>query len=591
MLKNLSLTKKFNAYIVIAVVILLLLNGLITIRTTESMQDRLVSLTTNTLQEEQLNEEQLLRTGLETKGTSLARLLAQNGAERILGYDYLGLETMAKNGQEDPDVDLVVFFGADGSPLTIVPDGVDLENTIRESITDEGELLGQVVVKMNDNSLNAAMAKVSERIEQLMVDFAVAKSESSATLASRTLIFSVVALLVVCLAISLLFSRMIVRPLRDDMLLAQAIGDGDLSQRLDLDRGDELGQLSRALNEMAEGLEAKAAIAERIAQGDLSMQVELSSDKDQLGFSLQLMVQSLNRLIGQIHQSTGQLVDGSQLITSTSIGLSEGATEQSAAAEEASASIEEMNSTIRQSTDNATETEQIAVEAADDARKGGTAVQETLGAMRNIADKILIIEEISRQTNLLALNAAIEAARAGEHGRGFSVVAAEVRKLAERSQVAAAEINDLSRSSVEVAETAGLLIGDIIPKIEKTADLILEIGAASREQESGSEQIAGSIVQLDKVIQQNASSAEHLSAVAEKVSGQVDQLQKMVAVFKISEQVIKAKETAKPLQQIVERKVPEKKAVNQEPVAPSEEKGVNLSLEQNDKLDEMFEEF
>ena len=591
MLKNLSLTKKFNAYIVIAVVILLLLNGLITIRTTESMQDRLVSLTTNTLQEEQLNEEQLLRTGLETKGTSLARLLAQNGAERILGYDYLGLETMAKNGQEDPDVDLVVFFGADGSPLTIVPDGVDLENTIRESITDEGELLGQVVVKMNDNSLNAAMAKVSERIEQLMVDFAVAKSESSATLASRTLIFSVVALLVVCLAISLLFSRMIVRPLRDDMLLAQAIGDGDLSQRLDLDRGDELGQLSRALNEMAEGLEAKAAIAERIAQGDLSMQVELSSDKDQLGFSLQLMVQSLNRLIGQIHQSTGQLVDGSQLITSTSIGLSEGATEQSAAAEEASASIEEMNSTIRQSTDNATETEQIAVEAADDARKGGTAVQETLGAMRNIADKILIIEEISRQTNLLALNAAIEAARAGEHGRGFSVVAAEVRKLAERSQVAAAEINDLSRSSVEVAETAGLLIGDIIPKIEKPADLILEIGAASREQESGSEQIAGSIVQLDKVIQQNASSAEHLSAVAEKVSGQVDQLQKMVAVFKISEQVIKAKETAKPLQQIVERKVPEKKAVNQEPVAPSEEKGVNLSLEQNDKLDEMFEEF
>ncbi|HKJ04195.1 MAG TPA: hypothetical protein VJ974_01250, partial [Geopsychrobacteraceae bacterium] len=127
--------------------------------------------------------------------------------------------------------------------------------------------------------------------------------------------------------------------------------------------------------------------------------------------------------------------------------------------------------------------------------------------------------------------------------------------------------------------------------IEKPADLILEIGAASREQESGSEQIAGSIVQLDKVIQQNASSAEHLSAVAEKVSGQVDQLQKMVAVFKISEQVIKAKETAKPLQQIVERKVPEKKAVNQEPVAPSEEKGVNLSLEQNDKLDEMFEEF
>lgn len=588
MMKNLSLTKKFNTYIAVAVVVLLLLNALITISTTESMQDRLVSLATETLQEEQLNEEQLLRAGLETKGKSLAKLLAHNAAERILGYDFLALETMAVNGQEDPDVDLVVFYGADGSPLTALPDNAELEGAVKEVISDADEVLGHVLIKLNDHSLSAAMAKISERIEQLMTDFDEAKSDSYSTLVSRTLIFSVVALLLVCLAISLLFSRMIVRPLRDDMALAQAIGNGDLSQRLDLDRGDELGQLSRALNAMAEGLEEKAAVAERIAQGDLSMQVELASDKDQLGFALQLMVQSLNRLLGQIHQSAGHLVSDSSQVSSTSISLSDGASAQSAAAEEASASIEEMNSTIKQSTDNARETEQIAVEAANDARKGGEAVQETLGAMRNIADKILIVEEISRQTNLLALNAAIEAARAGDHGKGFAVVAAEVRKLAERSQTAAAEINDLSRSSVDVAETAGRLLGEIVPKIEKTAELILEIGAASREQESGSEQIAGSIVQLDQIIQQNASSADGLSSLAERLSSQVGTLQTMVAVFKIADQGVREEDRGQLFSQ-VPGKVEEKQQAEQ--LALPEEQGAKITLEHDSIDEEMFEAF
>ncbi|HEX9777780.1 MAG TPA: methyl-accepting chemotaxis protein [Geopsychrobacteraceae bacterium] len=534
MFYNLSLTKKFNAYIVVAIVVLLLLNALITISTTESMQNRLVALTAETLHEEQRNEEQLLRGGLETKGASLARLLAHTGAERIINYDYLALETLAVNGQEDPDIDLVVFFNAEGEPLTALPEHAELDGALKQVISDGEDVLGHVLLKLNDHSLTAAQQEISRRIEQLMLAFAETKSASYAMLVGRTALFSVIALLLVSISVYLLFSRMIVRPLRNDMALAQAIGSGDLSQRLVLDRGDELGQLAHALNAMADGLEEKAAVVERIAQGDLTMQVELASDEDQLGFSLKLMVESLNRLIGQIHQSAGNLVSDSGQVSSTSTSLSDGASSQSAAAEEASASIEEMNSTIRQSTDNARETEQIAVEAANDARKGGEAVEETLAAMRNIAAKILIVEEISRQTNLLALNAAIEAARAGEHGKGFAVVAAEVRKLAERSQTAAAEINDLSRSSVDVAETAGRLLGEIVPKIEKTAELILEIGAASREQESGSEQIAGSIIQLDRIIQQNASSAEGLSALAERLSGQVHTLQTMVSVFKIA---------------------------------------------------------
>ena len=163
-----------------------------------------------------------------------------------------------------------------------------------------------------------------------------------------------------------------------------------------------------------------------------------------------------------------------------------------------------MNANIRQNAENALQTEKIATQAANDAQEGGNAVNMTVSAMKQIANKIMIIEEIARQTNLLALNAAIEAARAGEHGKGFAVVAAEVRKLAERSQNAAAEINDLSTNSVEVAERAGQLLEVIVPNIQRTAELVQEISAASKEQDAGAEQINQSIQQLDGVIQQNA---------------------------------------------------------------------------------------
>jgi methyl-accepting chemotaxis protein len=193
-----------------------------------------------------------------------------------------------------------------------------------------------------------------------------------------------------------------------------------------------------------------------------------------------------------------------------------------------------MNATIRQNADNASQTDKIAIKSSTDAQESGKAVAEAVAAMKDIAAKISIIEEIARQTNLLALNAAIEAARAGEHGKGFAVVASEVRKLAERSQAAAAEISQLSVTSVEVAEKAGQMLAKLVPDIQKTAELVQEISVASKEQTSGADQINSAIQQLNQVIQQNAGAAEEMASTAEELASQAGQLQQTVSFFKVS---------------------------------------------------------
>jgi methyl-accepting chemotaxis protein len=195
-----------------------------------------------------------------------------------------------------------------------------------------------------------------------------------------------------------------------------------------------------------------------------------------------------------------------------------------------------MNATIRQNADNAQQTEKIALKSAIDATESGKAVTDAVTAMKLIAEKISIIEEIARQTNLLALNAAIEAARAGEHGKGFAVVAAEVRKLAERSQAAAAEISKLSGSSMEVAERAGQMLGKLVPDIQKTSELVQEISAASREQTSGADQINSAIQQLNQVIQRNAGAAEEMASTAQELSSQSEMLLSTMTFFKVAKE-------------------------------------------------------
>ncbi len=288
--------------------------------------------------------------------------------------------------------------------------------------------------------------------------------------------------------------------------------------------------ITRPLNQAVEA-------SNHLADGDLTVKIE-STSKDETGQLLTAMgnmLEKLKEVVADVKSASDNVAAGSQQLSSGSEEMSQGASEQAAAAEEASSSMEEMSSNIKQSADNALQTEKIAVKSASDAKEGGAAVAETVTAMKEIAGKISIIEEIARQTNLLALNAAIEAARAGEHGKGFAVVASEVRKLAERSQKAAAEISELSSTSVEVAEKAGELLSKMVPDIQRTAELVQEISAASKEQDSGADQINKAIQQLDQVIQQNASASEEMASTAEELSSQAEQLQSTISFFRIDE--------------------------------------------------------
>jgi len=275
--------------------------------------------------------------------------------------------------------------------------------------------------------------------------------------------------------------------------------------------------------------------AEDIAGGNLEITID-HEGKDEIGQlagALNSMVTKLKEVVTEVKAAIDNVASGSQQLSSGAEQLSQGTTEQAANAEEASSSVEEMNATIKQNADNASQTEKIALKSATDAMESGKAVSETVSAMKDIAKKISIIEEIARQTNLLALNAAIEAARAGEHGKGFAVVAAEVRKLAERSQTAAGEIGQLSASSVEVADKAGQMLAKLVPDIHKTSELVQEISAASKEQTMGADQINSAIQQLNQVIQQNAGAAEEMSSTAEELSSQAEQLQSTISFFKV----------------------------------------------------------
>jgi methyl-accepting chemotaxis protein len=254
---------------------------------------------------------------------------------------------------------------------------------------------------------------------------------------------------------------------------------------------------------------------------------------EELADALNSMGDVLRRVVASVQDGAESVAQGSAALAGTSQSLSEGATNQASAVEEVSASMEQMTSNIEQNTDNARQTEQIARQAAGDARQGGESVGRTVTAMRQIADKIAIIEEIARQTNLLALNAAIEAARAGEHGKGFAVVAAEVRMLAERSGVAAAEISELSGNSVAIAEQAGRMLEKMVPDITRTAELVQEIAAASAEQYSGGSQIKAAILELDRVVQQNTAESEHVAAASEELASHAAQVREAIDYFRM----------------------------------------------------------
>ncbi len=315
--------------------------------------------------------------------------------------------------------------------------------------------------------------------------------------------------------------------------VVNAVAIGDLDQRVELKTNDEIKDLVATVNTMTANLRTTAGLADRIADGDLTVEAKPLSDKDVLGLALKRMVEKLRDVIAEALTSAGNVSAGSQELSATAEQLSQGATEQASSTEEASSSMEEMAATIKQSADNAQQTERIARQSAADAIASGTAVNDAVAAMQTIAQKIMVVQEIARQTDLLALNAAVEAARAGEHGRGFAVVASEVRKLAERSQAAAAEISTLSDNTVKTAQSAGAMLQKLVPDIQRTAELVEEITAGAREQNAGAAQINTAIQQLDKVTQQNQSAAEEMSATSEELASQAEQLQGAISYFRI----------------------------------------------------------
>jgi methyl-accepting chemotaxis protein len=324
----------------------------------------------------------------------------------------------------------------------------------------------------------------------------------------------------------------IIAPLNVAANYVDRVSKGDVPPIITDTYHGEFNTIKNNLNALLGATNEMTVAAEEIAQGNLTVAMSQRSAQDKLMQALMGMVTGLTQTVTEIRGIAGEVASASQAISTSSVQVSNGASTQAASAQEASASMEEMVSNIKQNADNAQQTEKIAAKSAKDAQESGKCVLAAVAAMKEIASKIFIIEEIARQTNLLALNAAIEAARAGEHGKGFAVVAAEVRKLAERSQKAAGEINQLSGTTVKVSEKAGEMLDKLVPDIQKTSDLVQEITAACREQDTGAEQINKALQQLERVIQENASAAEEMASTTEELSGQADQLITSLGFFR-----------------------------------------------------------
>jgi methyl-accepting chemotaxis protein len=419
---------------------------------------------------------------LASRGENLVRFVARISVEPMLSYNFEYLENYAREIARDPETAYLVVVDREGKALT---------TSSVEPADKEGIMTFSAEVKQDDDVRGA----IRLGLRTAGVDAVVRES--------RRLVagLGLGALVIVAALIVVLFRVLVLRGVSQVQASLARVASGDIAPVAAPEGGDEVALLQRSLADT---------------------------------------VQRLRALVEDAKAAASTVTSASESLASSTAAMSRGASDQATSAQQASASIAQMAAGIRETAANAVETEKIAEAAAEDAMRGGEIVGRTLKAMRDIAERIGIVDELAHQTNLLALNASIEAARAGQHGRGFAVVGAEVRKLAERSREAAKQIGEISEESVRLAEDAGRLFERIVPDVKRTATLVGEITSATREQSQGTEQLTRAIQQLDEVIRQNAESAERISATAEELSTQARALADTVSVFRTGEDGRKA---------------------------------------------------